>query len=132
MTNIKNSYYVLSYHSDISYVSLAIYGYTPTPEFQAFSERLLDALIYYKVNKALVDIREMKLITAEDQHWLLEDWLPRAIEIGHNACAVVNSKYFFNRIAIGSIVDNVKATGFNLQLFEDTDKATEWLKNLKN
>jgi hypothetical protein len=124
----QNCHYILSYHSDTPYVSLAIHGYTPTPEFQALSEHLLEALANYQTNKALVDIREMHLISAEDQRWLLESWVPRAMRIGHNACAVINSKHFFNRVAISSVAENVKAIDFNLQLFEEVDKAVGWLK----
>ena len=124
---VKSCRYVLSYHSDIPYISLTMDGYAPTHEFKFISEHLLEALYLYKLKKVLVDIQKMQLIAADDQRWLVEDWLPRAILSGHNTCAVVNSNHFFNRLAIGNIANNVKAKGFNLELFEEADNAIEWL-----
>ena len=117
----------LSYDVELAAIRMVISGYLTSQQFRALTEQLLEQLVKHQVNQVLADTREMPLIAADDQQWFLEDWLPRAMQKGFKRCAMINSRYFFNRLAISNIVDKMDKRLFTLQLFDDEAIARAWL-----
>jgi hypothetical protein len=108
---------------------MVLEGYFNSYLFREVTENLLRLIVEYKVSKVLADTRHMNLISAEDQIWLNENFLPRAIKQGYKICAMIKSKHYFNRISVQAIADKIDKSAFDLRLFEDKNSAIIWLKN---
>lgn len=129
MNESNNFYYSFAYDSNINSVIMILKGYFNSYMFRKVRENLLHLIVKHKVSTVLVDTIDMNLISTEDQKWLNEDFLPRAIKQGYKACAVVNSKYYFTRVSLQAIADKVDKSIFDLRFFDDKDSAMVWLKN---
>lgn len=103
-------------------------GYATSKEFKEGTELMLNTLIRHHAFKVLADIKDMILIGSEDQQWLVEQFLPRAIEFGFKAIAIVKPDSYFNKVAVESVSYKVDKDKLEIVFFEDTDQAKEWLK----
>lgn len=118
----------LSYAPDLPAVVMVWRGYHTTAAFRALNEQVLAALISHRATRILCDIRHFLLISAEDQYWLSSNWLPRAIEAGLCRCAIVTPLYFFNRVAVGAVVERLDTSQVRVEYFEDVEPARAWLR----
>jgi hypothetical protein len=117
----------LSYAPEIPAVVMVWRGYHTSAAFRALNEQVLMALIAHGATRVLCDIRHFLLIGAEDQRWLNSDWLPRAIAAGLSHCAIVTPLYFFNRVAVGAVVERLDTSRIRVEYFEDAEPARGWL-----
>lgn len=118
----------LSYAPDLAAVVMVWRGYHTSTAFRALNEQVLAALVEHKASRILCDIRHFLLIGADDQAWLNGQWLPRAIAAGLSRCAIVTPLYFFNRVAVGAVVERLDATRVCVEYFEDAEAARDWLR----
>lgn len=118
----------LSYAPDLRGVVMVWRGYHTTAAFRALNEQVLAALISHRATRILCDIRHFLLISAEDQYWLSSHWLPRAIAAGLSRCAIVTPLYFFNRVAVGAVVERLDTSQVRVEYFEDVEPARAWLR----
>lgn len=105
-------------------------GYHTSPSFRAQNESVLAALAAHKASKILCDIRHFLLIGSEDQAWLNGHWLPRAMDAGLRQAAIVTPLYFFNRVAVGEVVQRLDASRLRVEYFEDPETARDWLRRV--
>lgn len=117
----------LHYDPELACIRMIIEGYLTSQQFRTKTEELLELIITHRISKVLADTTYMKIIGADDQRWFIEDWLPRAVKAGYKACAMINSMYFFNRVAINAIADKIDKCQFTLQVFDDEAEAKQWL-----
>ena len=85
-TTIYNIYF----DKEIDSVVMDWDGYATSEQFKEGTELMLDTLIKNKANKVLADIKDMVLIGREDQIWLDENFLPRAIKAGFKAITTID------------------------------------------
>src|SRR5215204_513056 len=107
MTKIEEYYYNLTYDSNIDSVVMELKGYFNSIQFREVTENLLSLLVKHQGNKVLADTTQMNLISSEDQKWLNEDFLPRAINQGYKVCAMIKSKYHFSRVSLQAIANKI-------------------------
>lgn len=62
------------------------------------------------------------LIGADDQHWLSNNWIPRAMEAGLRTVAMIMPMFYFNRVAIESVGQKLDPESLILQ-YSTTAKA---------
>ncbi len=129
MSEFDDFYYSLAYDSSINSVVMILKGYFNSSMFRKVTENLLCLIIKHKVHTVLADATHMNLIGGEDQKWLNEDFLPRAIKQGYKACAMVKSKHYFSRVSLQAIADKMDKSAFDLQFFDEKNSAIGWLKN---
>ncbi len=87
---------------------------------------MIHLLKEHRLNKILGDDTELPTIHEDDQKWIVQDWLPRAIDAGYRVAAHKASKSYFGRIS----VENIKTTlGANvvIRALDNIAKAREWL-----
>ena len=102
-------------------------GYATTPLFRETNERVLACLKDKQASRLLGDIRDFILISAADQDWLNEVWIPRAIEIGLRRVALVQPSYYFNRVAVDNVTSRTDPNRLTVAYFDDADNARTWL-----
>ncbi|MBW4565319.1 MAG: hypothetical protein KME32_30380 [Mojavia pulchra JT2-VF2] len=106
------------------------HAYGTSTQFRLISENVLQLLIDKNVGKVVADTTHLPIIAADDQQWVIEDWLPRTIEAGFRACGMVNSRFYFNRVAVENVVNRVTSDKFRVEYFDSQAAAKEWLKSL--
>ena len=104
-------------------------GYATSAEFRSANERVLSTLNETRATKLLGDVSRFVLIDTEDQKWLNYFWIPRAIEAGLRHVALVQPTYYFNKVAVENVGNNVDPTRLTLSFFGDVSSAREWLKS---
>ena len=80
-----------------------------------------------QATRLLGDIRDFTLISAADQDWLNQVWIPRAIEIGLRRVALVQPSYYFNRVAVDNVTSRTDPNRLTVAYFDDADNARTWL-----
>ena len=120
--------YNIYFKEDINSVVMEWDGYATSAEFKEGTELMLNTLIKHNTFKVLADIKDMILIGVEDQQWLIDQFLPRAIEFGFKAIAIVKPDSYFNKVAVESVSYKVDKDKLEIMFFDNTAQAKEWLK----
>ena len=120
----------LSYNKDVKCIEVVWCKYATSPQFRYIHEIILCMLVQHHVPKILWDDSDLPIIHAEDQRWIVEQWLPRARTAGFKAAASVVSLTFFGRVAIGAI-QSTFAREVQVRNFGDIHAARGWLKELE-
>jgi hypothetical protein len=112
------------------YVTMQWNGYANSGQFREGTELMLNELIHHKVTKVLGDVKEMVLINSDDQQWLVDYFIPRAIAYGFRTIAMVRPVHYFNKVAIESVAYKVNQDQLTIQFFNDVDSAKAWLNSI--
>lgn len=131
IAELSNEVCSLAFDAEVPCVVMEAHAYATSLQFREITENMLLLLGEKQVNKILVDTTHLQIIGADDQQWLTDDWLPRAIAGGFRACAMINSKYFFNRVAVENVVNQIDPNQLTVHYFDDRQQARTWLKNFK-
>ena len=85
----------------------------------------------YQASKILGDDSDSPVVHAEDQQWIIENWIPRAKAAGLKAVATNRSLSFFGRLTIGSIQARM-AGEVAIRTFPSVHLAKDWLRNFSD
>ena len=122
--------YNIYFDNSINAVVMEWDGYATSDQFKEGTELMLNTLIKNNTFKVLADIKDMTLIGMEDQQWLDTNFLPRAIQFGFKAIAIIKPDYYFNKVAVESISYKVDKTKLTISFFDNINEAKEWLRNM--
>ena len=117
----------VTYNPAIPCVVMEWRGYATSVLFREANERVLAAIAERRASRLLGDVTDFVLIGAEDQAWLNENWLPRAIAAGLRRCAIVQPQYYFNRVAVEAVAKKINPERLEVGFFADQETAIEWL-----
>jgi hypothetical protein len=121
----------VSYAPEVPCAIMVWRGYHTSASFREKNEQVLAFLGAYRTAKLLCDIRHFLLIDSADQVWLNDYWLPRALAAGLRQCAIVTPLYYFNRVAVQSVVGRIDARVLQVEYFESAVRARRWLAGTK-
>ncbi len=127
---LSNESCSISYDPDVPCVVIEWHGYATTTQFRQINENVLRLLIEKKCDKILADTTHLPMISASDQKWVNADWLPRAIQAGYRICGMVNSRFYFSRVAMNNVMRQVNKDEFQVEYFETQTAAREWLRSI--
>jgi len=119
----------VTYDRDVPCVVMVWRGYHDSASFRANNWRVLAALIEHGASQLLGDVRHFLLIGATDQDWLNREWLPRVIEAGLTTCALVVPVYYFNRVAVNTVVERMGTSAVRVEYFDAPEPARRWLQS---
>jgi hypothetical protein len=122
--------YNIFYDEEIEAVIMNWYGYATSEEFREGTEFMVKLLEESKSRKVLANVKEMILIAKEDQDWLDKAFLPKTVELGLQATAVIMPTNYFNKIAVESISYKIAQQKIVVNYFEDLQKAKDWLQSV--
>ena len=80
---------LVTWNRDLKAVCVESHGWANTAEPRAVLEAGIRAMRAHRGSRWLVDGRRMKVVRQEDQDWINENWLPRALGAGLRLTAVV-------------------------------------------
>jgi hypothetical protein len=122
--------YNIYFDENINAVVMEWDGYATSSQFKEGTELMLNTLIKHKCDNVLADIKDMVLIGMEDQQWLDQHFLPRAIEFGFKAIAIIRPEHYFNKVAVESISYKVDKDKLAINFFDNVEEAKEWLQRI--
>lgn len=126
---METSHYKVTFDAESNCVVMKWEGYSTSREFRQGTETMLNMVILHKTGYVLADVENMVLISQDDQKWLENDFLPRAISSGFSALAVIKPKYYFNKIAVEEISYKVDKNKLPICFFDNVKEAKQWLKS---
>ena len=100
----KMETYRIWYDAQAGIVRMHWKGYANSQQFREGTRRMLEVLKEAKATVVLGDITDMILISQDDQQWLIENFLPVAIDAGFRAIALLKPQHYFNKVAVETIV----------------------------
>ncbi|HJS79214.1 MAG TPA: STAS/SEC14 domain-containing protein [Vitreimonas sp.] len=118
----------IDYDADIPCVVMIWKGYATSAAFREGNAQVLAQITQRRASKLLGDVTDFVLIGAEDQAWLNEVWIPRAVHAGLRKVALVQPNFYFNRVAIDSVAQKLDRDRVELGFFDNRDAAKEWLR----
>jgi hypothetical protein len=127
-TNTKT--YNIFFDPEINSVVMEWQGYSTSHEFKEGTELMLNTLIKNDTFKVLANIKEMTLISMEDQEWINTVFLPRAIKFGFKAIAIIKPDPYFNKVAVDSISYKVDKNKLTINFFDNIAEAKGWLSTI--
>jgi hypothetical protein len=99
-------------------------------EYRAAHETILTALRENHASRNLIDARYARVVSTDDQKWLIESWIPRAVAAGRRWTAVIMPRSPLAR----TISENIdKGTRLNLtevEYFDTVEEAAAWLSTV--
>ncbi|MEO6540570.1 MAG: STAS/SEC14 domain-containing protein [Ferruginibacter sp.] len=122
--------YNIYFDPEINAVVMEWDGYATSNQFKEGTELMLNTLIKNNCIKVLADIKDMVLIGMEDQQWLDQHFLPRAIEFGFKALAIIKPEHYFNKVAVESISYKVDKDKLAINFFDNVEEAKAWLRSI--
>jgi hypothetical protein len=127
MSNNTQTVYNIYYEPETGFVIMQWRGYATSAQFREGTEIMLNTLIANKANKVLADIQDMLVIGMADQEWLQKQFIPRAINFGFKALAMVKPKSYFNKVAVEAVSYKVDKAKLTINFFDGIEEAREWL-----
>jgi len=101
--------------------------YASSLQLRFVHEKILELLRQRNLRAVLGDDLALPTLHAEDQRWILGDWIPRAKEAGLTAVASRRSASHWAQIAIDSLQAELLSF-VEVQSFDDWITAREWLR----
>lgn len=101
--------------------------YATSVQLRFIHEILLVLLKQNGLSAVLGDDRSLPTIHAEDQRWIVEDWMPRATEAGLTTAANVKPLAHWGQAAVAS-VQSALSKHVTVRSFDNWDGAREWLR----
>ncbi|OJJ17845.1 hypothetical protein BKI52_28720 [marine bacterium AO1-C] len=85
-----------------------------------------NVVVKYGANKWISDMRNGGVISIDNQKWLKEEMVPKAVRSGLRRVALVVSKDIFN-LFYAKNIKNTLQESFQSKYFDDVEKAYQWL-----
>jgi len=118
----------IDYDADVPCVVMVWKGYANSAAFREGNAQVLGEINAHKASKLLGDVTDFVLIGAEDQAWLNEVWIPRAMHAGLRKVALVQPSFYFNRVAVDSVAQKMDRKRVEVGFFSTREEARDWLK----
>ena len=123
--------YSIWYDDAEGFVRMLWKGYQNSHQFREGTVRMLSVLQETGAREVLGDIRDMVLISQEDQQWVVGQFIPLAIGSGFRALALLQPRHYFNKVAVQTIAYQVKSEQLQIRFFEREEEAVRWLREIK-
>lgn len=103
-------------------------GYSTSVQFQEGTELMLSLVKSNQSRMVLADMKDMVLISMEDQHWVVNSFLPKLSEAGVEKVAIVNPHYYYGKVAIESLTIKANEASLQCKVFHNLETAKSWMK----
>ncbi len=100
--------------------------YATSAQLRFVHEYMLELLRREHVSKILGDDSSLVVIHVDDQVWIREDWMPRAVAAGLKLAASKCPSAFFGKQSVAKVQSGAPA-GVKLRSFDTLDEAKAWL-----
>jgi hypothetical protein len=128
---LDSAYVTIQWNSSGPWVAVKWKAWANSLDWRAAHETTLVALREHRASRILIDVRDARVIPEEDQAWVVENWIPRAIGAGRRWTAIVMPK----SALMMTIVENIDkrqgdAHASGVKYFATPDEAEAWLSTV--
>jgi hypothetical protein len=128
---LETPYVLVHWQSDGPWVFVEWKAWANSTEYRAAHEAILGAIRDHRASRLLIDARQAKVISEDDQRWLTTDWIPRAVAAGRRWTAVVMPSSALVRTIVENI-DKRPAQGTpEVRYFDTVEAAGVWLSEVR-
>jgi hypothetical protein len=124
----ENPICCVSYDASIPGLIVVWRGYATSTQLRFVHERILELLEEHGVAKILGDNSGLPTVHADDQKWIIENWIPRAKKAGLRVAAAKQPVSYFGRLAINTL-NSAMPAGVVVRSFNQLDEARQWLES---
>jgi hypothetical protein len=96
-------------------------------EYRAAHEAILLAIRENRASRNLIDALQGRVVTDDDQKWLIDNWIPRAGAAGRRWTAVVMPKSALGRTISENIDKRPRPNLTKVEYFQTVEEAEAWL-----
>src|SRR5487761_1469503 len=127
---LDTPYVLIRWDGDGPWVCVKWKAWANSSEYRAAQEVVISALRENHASRNLVDSTNRRVVTDNDQKWLVENWMPRAVAAGRRFTAIVMPTSALGR-TIAENIDNYGRSKDNvIEHFETVKAASAWLSTV--
>jgi hypothetical protein len=127
---LDTPYVLVRWDGDGPWVYVKWKAWATSSEYRAAQEVIITAFRENHGSRNLIDSTDRKVVTADDQKWLVEDWMPRAAAAGRRWTAIVMPKSALGRTIAENIDNYARSRHVNIEHFETFEDAAAWLSTV--
>lgn len=105
-------------------------AWADSSEYRAAQELVIVALRENRASRNLIDSTDRRVISADDQKWLVENWMPRAQAAGRRWTAIVLPSSPLGRTIAENIDRYPRSKLITVEHFETVEEAAAWLSTV--
>jgi hypothetical protein len=99
-------------------------------EYRAAHETVLTAFRENHASRNLIDATHARVVSDEDQKWLIQNWIPRVVAAGRRWTAIVMPKRALARTISENIDKRPRSSLTEIEYFDTVDEAAAWLSTV--
>ena len=130
MPDFPNTICTVTYNPDPDFASMCWHQYGSSEQVRERLENYLEVVKESGTTKGLSDHRGMTMLSAEDQEWVTNNFVPRLYAAGLRYSAVILPESHFARIGIQKVVSRVRPNEIDVRYFQTVQEAEQWLASL--
>jgi hypothetical protein len=122
---LSNSYLTISWDDSIECVIVAWRGFFSGENMKNGAEKALELIKEKNAKLYLSDTSQSHVVGPDDQNWIINDWQPRAVELGLKKLATVVPKNIIARVAMNRL--SPMFSDLETEFFDNVEAARLWL-----
>jgi FAD/FMN-containing dehydrogenase len=127
---LDTPYALIRWDGEGQWVYVRWTGWANSTEYRQTQETVILALRENHASRNLIDSTHSRVVSDDDQKWLVEDWMPRAVAAGRRWTAIVLPKSALGRTIAENIDKHPRSNLANVQHFETVEDAAAWLSTV--
>ena len=129
MIQFQNDFVLVELDHNPAAIVLIWKGYIPSAVYREALEKALDIAREHQITNWISDIRQMKILEAEDREWASNVWLQNAVSANcYKKQAVIMAKDIFGGAAARYLITAALDQQVEVQNFTSLEEAKEWLR----
>jgi hypothetical protein len=96
-------------------------------EYRAAHEEILGVIREHHAPRFLIDARNARVVSEQDQEWINTNWIPRAVAAGRRWTAVVMPTSALVKTIVENIDRHPTSGTVGVRYFDTVDQARAWL-----
>ncbi len=127
---LDTPYVLVRWDADGPWVYVKWKAWANSTEYRAAQEVIILALRENHASRNLIDSTDRRVVSDDDQKWLVEDWMPRAAAAGRRWTAIVMPKSALGRTIAENIDNQGRSKRNMIEHFETVEAASAWLSTV--
>jgi hypothetical protein len=127
---LETPYILIRWDAEGPWVYVQWKAWAQSAEYRAAQEIVITALRENHASRNLIDSKDSRVVTQEDQRWLVEDWMPRAAAAGRRWTAIVLPSSPLGRTIAENIDKHPRSKNTEVEHFETVADAAAWLSTV--
>ncbi|MEL6538819.1 MAG: hypothetical protein AAFQ98_25610 [Bacteroidota bacterium] len=123
----ENRSITLSWDTQGQFLHVEWKGYAASDGYREILLKQLELTREKHARRILYDLRNMGVVSRENQNYTNEEYFPAVARAGNKIAAIVVPENIFGEVSVKAIMGERNEGLFMSKIFESTDEAREWL-----